>query len=68
VIKNDRPRSSVAHRDDEKSETLTAPNPRPLLVEMIGNISTHQCGNDRSRLMHNHFSGKPSRTDECPLL
>jgi RadC-like JAB domain-containing protein len=65
VIKIDRPRSSVTQRDDEKVETLTAPNPRPLLVKTIGNISTHQCDNARRRLMHNHPSGDPtpSRAD-----
>ena len=32
---------------------------------MIGNISTRQCGNDRSRLVHNHPNGDPtpSRAD-----
>jgi hypothetical protein len=65
VIKIERPRGSVTQRDDEKSETLTAPNPRPQFIEMIGNISTHQCGSDRSRLVHNHPSGDPtpSRAD-----
>jgi len=64
MIKNDRPRSSVTDRDDEKSETLTAPNPRPLLVETIGNISSNQYGSARRSLMHNHPSGDPpSRAD-----
>ena len=27
---------------------------------MVGNISTHQCGNDRRRLVHNHPSGDPT--------
>lgn len=46
-------RSSVTQRDDGKLETLTASNPRPLLVEMIRNISTHQCGSANRRLVHN---------------
>src|SRR5262245_22077409 len=60
VIKNDRPRSSVTERDHEKTETLTAPNPRPLLVLLIGNPSSYQCGNGRRRLVHNHPSGDPT--------
>ena len=44
--------SSVTQRDDEKSETLTAPNPRPLLLRMIGNISINQRGNGSRRLVH----------------
>ena len=57
--------SSVTQRDEEKSETLTAPNPRPLLIPMDGNISKYQCGNARRRLVHNHPSGDPtpSRAD-----
>ena len=51
----------MTERDNEKLETLTAPNPRPVLVEMIGNISTHQCGNDRSRLVHNIPTRDPIR-------
>jgi hypothetical protein len=60
VIKIDRLRSRVTKRDNEKSGTLTAPNPRPLLVDMIRIVSTHQYGNDRSRLVHNHPSGDPT--------
>lgn len=60
VIKIDWASTSVTLRDDEKSETLPAPNPHPLLVEMNGNISTHQDGNDRGRLVHNHPSGNPT--------
>jgi proteasome lid subunit RPN8/RPN11 len=65
VIKNDRPRRGVTQRDDEKLETLTAPNPRPLLVRHFGNMSRNQCGNVRRRLVHNHPSGDPtpSRAD-----
>ena len=46
-------------------ETLTAPNPRPLLVAMILNISRYQCGNARLILVHNHPGGDPtpSRAD-----
>jgi hypothetical protein len=33
VIKNGLTTSSVTQRDDEKLETPTAPNPRPLLVD-----------------------------------
>src|SRR6266545_2903414 len=62
---NDLPISTVTQRDAQKSETLTAPNARPLLVQMIGNISCDQQGNAHSRLMHNHPSGDPtpSRAD-----
>jgi hypothetical protein len=52
VIKIDRSRSSVTQRDNEKLETHTAHNPRPLLVKMIGNLSTHQRGNQDIRLVH----------------
>jgi DNA repair protein RadC len=40
--------------------SFTAPNPRPLLVEMIGNISRNQCGSPHGRLVHNHPSGDPT--------
>jgi hypothetical protein len=60
VMKIDRPRSSVTQRDHEKLETFTAPNPRPLLVKTIGNISTHQCDNVDRGLVHNHPSGDPT--------
>ena len=60
VINSDRPRSSVTQRNIEKSETLTAPNPRPLLVQVIGNILINQCGNAHRRLVHNHPSGDPT--------
>jgi RadC-like JAB domain len=65
VIEIERPRGSVTERDDEKFETLTAPNPRPLLVRVIGNILRNQCANARRRLVHNHPSGDPtpSRAD-----
>ncbi len=44
---------------------VPSPIPVPCLAEMVRNISTHQCGNDRSRLVHNHPSGDPtpSRAD-----
>jgi len=60
VTGNDLTISSVTKRDVEKSETITAPNPRPLLVDLIGNISKYQCGNARRRLVHNHPSGDPT--------
>src|SRR5258705_13934082 len=65
VIKNGRPRRSVTQRDHANLETLTAPNPGPLLVQAIGNILTNQCGSGRRRLVHNHPSGDPtpSRAD-----
>ena len=50
----------MTQRDNEKLETLTAPNPRPLFVRWIGNVLTKQCDNDRSRLVHNHPSGDPT--------
>lgn len=52
LIGTDRPRNSVKERDGQKSETATAPNPRPLPVKAIGNISTHQCGSVGRRLVH----------------
>jgi hypothetical protein len=60
VIKSCRPRSSVTQREEEKSETLTAPNPRPLLVPAIGNISRYQYDNAHLILVHNHPSGDPT--------
>ena len=65
MIKNDRPTRRVTQRDDEKSETLTAPNPHPLLVQVIGNVLRNQYGNVRRRLVHSHPSGDPtpSRAD-----
>ena len=51
VFKIHRPRTSVTERDDEKSETLTAPNPGPLPVRLIENISMHQSGNAGPRLL-----------------
>jgi proteasome lid subunit RPN8/RPN11 len=60
LVKNDRPRRSVTQQDDEKLETLTAPNPRPLFVQRIENILMNQCGNTHSRLVHNHPSGDPT--------
>jgi hypothetical protein len=65
VLEDCSSRRTVTLRDDEKLETLTAPNPRPLLVEMIGNISSGQCGNPYRRLVHNHPGGDPtpSRAD-----
>ena len=51
-------RSSVALWG--KADTFTAPNPRPLLVAMIGNISRYQYGNAGRRLVHNHPSGDPT--------
>jgi DNA repair protein RadC len=55
----------VTQRDEEKSETLTAPNPRSLSVPVIGNASIYQSGNARRRLVHNHPGGDPtpSRAD-----
>ena len=50
----------MTERDDEKSETLIAPNPSPLLIGKVGNISTHQCDNNCSWLVHNHPSGDPT--------
>jgi hypothetical protein len=51
---------SVTQRDNEKLEMLTAPNPGPLLIKPIVNISTHQCDSVSRRLIHNHPSGDPS--------
>ena len=55
----------MTQRDHEKSETLTAPNPRPLLLAVIGNISMNQRGDGFRRLVHNHPGGDPtpSRAD-----
>jgi hypothetical protein len=55
----------VTQRHGEKLETLTALQSLPQLVEMIGNISADQCGNNGSRLVHNHPSSDPtpSRAD-----
>jgi hypothetical protein len=46
-------------------ETLTAPNPRPLSGQAIGNISIYQSGNGFRGLVHNHPGGDPtpSRAD-----
>jgi hypothetical protein len=52
--------SNVTQRDDEKLETLTAPNPRPLFVRWIENNLVSQCGNGFRRLVHNHPSGDPA--------
>jgi DNA repair protein RadC len=55
----------MIQRDNEKLETLTAPNPRPLFVQRIGNNLMSQWGNAHSRLVHNHPGGDPtpSRAD-----
>ena len=50
----------MIQRDNEKLETPTAPNPRPLFVQRIGNILRNPWGNAHSRLMHNHPSGDPT--------
>ena len=62
---NDLTIPGVTKRDVEELETLTAPNPRPLLVGMIGNIWGNQCANAHRRLTHSHPSGDPtpSRAD-----
>ncbi len=55
----------MTQRDDEKLETLTTPNSRPLSSNIAGNILRYQCCNAHSRLVHNHLSGDPtpSRAD-----
>jgi RadC-like JAB domain-containing protein len=65
VIKNELTTSNVTQRDDQKLETLTAPNPRTLSGHAIGKISINQYGNGFRRLVHNHPSGDPtpSRAD-----
>ena len=62
MIKIEQMRSSVTEGDDEKLETLTAPNPRPLLVRTTGNSLRNQCGNARRRLVHNTLLGPHSPT------
>ena len=52
--------SNVTQRDDEKLERLTAPNPRPLFAQMIGNILISQCGNAHSRLVHKYPTRNPT--------
>ena len=42
----------MIQRDNKKLETLTAPNPRPLLVQLIENISIYQSVNARVILVH----------------
>ena len=55
----------MTERDDDKLETPTAPNPRPLLLRATGNNPINQCGNACRRMVHNHPSGDPtpSRAD-----
>jgi hypothetical protein len=67
VIENDRPRRSVTHGDDEKLETLTAPNPRPLFVQRIGDIVISQCSNAPRRLVHNRPTSKPTQAPSMIL-
>jgi DNA repair protein RadC len=50
----------VTQRDDEKLETLTAPNPRPLSTIAVRNFFRNQCDNARLILVHNHPSGDPT--------
>ena len=55
----------MTERDDEKSETRTAPNPRPLSRSLTSEIERDQIDGSHRRLMHNHPSGDPtpSRAD-----
>jgi hypothetical protein len=67
MIKIDCPRSCVTQRDVEKSETLTAPNRRPLLLQLIENISRNQCANGCRRLVHKYPTRNPTPLP-CGLL
>ena len=53
--------SSVTQRDNEKLETDTAPNPRPLLVLVTRNSLRNQCGNACRRLVHKYPTQNPTR-------
>src|SRR5262245_25745571 len=64
VIKIDRSRRRVMQRDDEKLETLTAPSPRPLLVETIRCTDTDPAAHlvARNELSHSGYAGQHLRS------
>lgn len=54
MIKIDNPRRSVTQRENEKLETPTVPNPRPLFVETMRTFPSNQRSNETSRLVPYH--------------